>query len=225
MGQQINQYSIDRTTFGDDDYYDIDYWDGSAYQTAKIKGSVIKAGIIAGIPSGGLVGLYSQISDSSDIRNTTTETSLFNGSTSVGSLMIPADGFAVGDSFHAKLGGGISSQNGENITLRVKSGSVELANTGLLSLPALTNRIFEIELDFTIRAIGGVGVAEIITHGEINFVANSGGGSWEGLNFISVNNTTFDTTIGNMLDITWEWSTASVQNTITNRITNLRKTY
>lgn len=49
MGQQqINQYAIERTTFGDNDYYDIDYYDGSSYQTAKIKGSVIKAGILAG---------------------------------------------------------------------------------------------------------------------------------------------------------------------------------
>ena len=75
MGQQINQYTIDRATFGDDDYYDIDYWDGATYQTAKIKGSVIKAGIQAGT----LLGLYSQTSASLPITNTTTETSLFNG--------------------------------------------------------------------------------------------------------------------------------------------------
>lgn len=46
---KINQYPIERLTFGDDDYYDIDYWDGATYQTAKIKGSTIKAGIQAGI--------------------------------------------------------------------------------------------------------------------------------------------------------------------------------
>lgn len=46
---KINQYPLERLTFGDEDYYDIDYWDGATYQTAKIKGSVIKAGIQAGI--------------------------------------------------------------------------------------------------------------------------------------------------------------------------------
>ena len=37
-GQKINQYPLERLTFGDDDFYDIDYFDGTTYQTAKIKG-------------------------------------------------------------------------------------------------------------------------------------------------------------------------------------------
>lgn len=49
MGQKIHEYLLERFTFGDDDYYDIDYWDGATYQTAKIKGSTIKAGIQSGI--------------------------------------------------------------------------------------------------------------------------------------------------------------------------------
>jgi len=49
MAIKINQYPLERLTFGDDDYYDIDYWNGSTYETAKIKGSTIKAGIQAGI--------------------------------------------------------------------------------------------------------------------------------------------------------------------------------
>lgn len=49
MGIKINQYALERLTFGDEDYYDIDYFDGANYQTAKIKGSTIKAGIQAGI--------------------------------------------------------------------------------------------------------------------------------------------------------------------------------
>ena len=49
MSKKINQYLIERFSFGNEDYYDIDYWDGSAYQTAKIKGSTILSGIQAGI--------------------------------------------------------------------------------------------------------------------------------------------------------------------------------
>jgi hypothetical protein len=49
MGLKINEYSLERLVFGDDDYYDIDYFDGTTYQSAKILGSVIKAGISAGI--------------------------------------------------------------------------------------------------------------------------------------------------------------------------------
>lgn len=48
MGAKINEYSIERFTFGDDDYYDIDYWDGSTYQTAKIKGITIKNALSGG---------------------------------------------------------------------------------------------------------------------------------------------------------------------------------
>ena len=88
MGQQqINQYAIERTTFGDDDYYDIDYWNGSVYQTAKIKGSVLKAGA-----SG--IGLFSQTADGTLIQNTTTETTLLGSGQ--GSLQVTANTFAVG---------------------------------------------------------------------------------------------------------------------------------
>lgn len=41
--QNINGYPIERLTLGDDDFFDIDYYDGATYQTAKIKGSVIKS--------------------------------------------------------------------------------------------------------------------------------------------------------------------------------------
>lgn len=49
MGLKIHEYPLERFSFGDDDFYDIDYWDGVTYQTAKIKGSVIKAGITASV--------------------------------------------------------------------------------------------------------------------------------------------------------------------------------
>ena len=48
-GIKINQYPLERTTFGDEDYYDIDYYTGSSYETAKIKGSVIKNAIASGL--------------------------------------------------------------------------------------------------------------------------------------------------------------------------------
>ena len=41
-GIKIHQYPLERTSIGDDDYYDIDYWTGSSYQSAKIKGSTLK---------------------------------------------------------------------------------------------------------------------------------------------------------------------------------------
>jgi len=49
MDLKIHEYPIERLVFGDDDYYDIDFWDGVEYKTAKILGSVIKAGILSGV--------------------------------------------------------------------------------------------------------------------------------------------------------------------------------
>ena len=222
MGQQINQYTLNRTTFGDDDYYDIDYWDGATYQTAKIKGSVLKAGI-----SG--IGMYSQTSASTPITNTTTETSLFDGATSVGTLQVLPAQFNIGDSFHCKIGGFVSCLNNSNVTIRVMSniGTAQesiLADTGIIQLPTMSNRVFEIELDFTIRTLGNPTQASIITMGEINYVQNTGT-SFEGSNFCLLNNTTFNTVIANTLDVTWEWATASASNSITTDVVNLRKTY
>ena len=51
MGIKINQYPLERTVFGDDDYYDIDYWNGATFESAKIKGSVIKSAIQSGVVS------------------------------------------------------------------------------------------------------------------------------------------------------------------------------
>ena len=41
--QKIHEYLLERFSVGDDDYFDIDYFDGAVYSTAKVKGSVIKA--------------------------------------------------------------------------------------------------------------------------------------------------------------------------------------
>lgn len=41
--QNINGYEIERFSIGDDDYFDIDWLDGSVYKTAKVKGDVIKS--------------------------------------------------------------------------------------------------------------------------------------------------------------------------------------
>jgi hypothetical protein len=46
---EINQYPLESFAFQDEDFYDIDFWTGSGYQTKKILGSVIKAGILAAV--------------------------------------------------------------------------------------------------------------------------------------------------------------------------------
>ena len=41
--QKIHEYLLEKFSIGDDDYFDIDFYNGSSYETAKVKGIVIKA--------------------------------------------------------------------------------------------------------------------------------------------------------------------------------------
>ena len=194
MGQQINQYTIDRTTFGDDDYYDIDYWDGATYQTAKIKGSVIKSAM-------GLGGLYSQTIQSATINTTGEQTLIGSG---VGSLLVDRDVFQIGDSFHGKIGGKINATGGgsrSEITINIKAGATILATTGVFDLDTATNQGWECELDFTIASIGAVG--SICTNGNFAYTKD---GNRAVYGYIFQDVQPIDTTIPNTLDITAEWN-------------------
>lgn len=162
-------------------------------------------------------GLYAQTAQSSTVTNTTTETSIVG--TGVGSMMIPANGFSVGDSFHGKIGGVISHQNNDIITIRIKSDGTVLATTGPIDLTVSTSQGWEIELDFTISAIGATGT--ICTNG--NFAYNRNTGSLEGFVFQDV--VTFDTTVDNTLDVTVQWGQAKTQDQIYSSNFVLYKTY
>jgi hypothetical protein len=166
-------------------------------------------------------GLFSQTGDSPN-NNTILETTLIDGG--VGNLTVPANGFSVGDSFSVVMGGKVTCSNNSPITIRVKSGSAILATTGLISLPQITNRNWELELSFTIRQIGAAGVASIVTHGDFLYLRDSSSG-FEGITFSTVENTVFDTTISNTLDITAQWSTLNAANVFYSEIFTLSKTY
>jgi len=167
-------------------------------------------------------GLFAQTASSTAITNTTTETTLIGSG--VGSIEVPADGFAVGDSYHAKLIGHISCNQSATIRIRIKTGSIVLVDTGVISLSQATNRHWEVNVYFTIRAIGGAGVASIVSGGIFSYVKNAGT-SFEGSNFLLINNTDFDTTVSNTLNVTAEWGAASTDNSIYSDIFMLNKTY
>tara|TARA_R110002020_G_scaffold176958_4_gene369625 strand:- start:6105 stop:6620 length:516 start_codon:yes stop_codon:yes gene_type:complete len=164
-----------------------------------------------------LFGLYAQTVQSATVTNTTTETSIIG--TGLGGLTVPADTFQVGDSYHGKVGGVISNQNGDDITLRIKTGATILASTGIISLERATSQGWECELDFTIATIGATGT--ICTNG--NFAYNRNGGSLQGYVFQDVQ--PLDTTISNTLDITVEWNQAKTQDEIYSANFVLFKTY
>jgi hypothetical protein len=177
---------------------------------------------IAAVGSSYNFGLYAQTAQSTPITNTTVETSLIG--TGEGSLSVPANQFSIGDSYHGKIGGEMSAVNAETIQIRIKTGSVVLGDTGLITLPNITNKFWEAELDFTIRQTGVATSASIISNGQFVYTSDAHN-RYEGAGENFVNNTTFDTTVLNTLDITAEWGSANVGNTIQSDFFVLTKTY
>jgi hypothetical protein len=167
-------------------------------------------------------GLFSQTSDSVAVTNTTVESSLI--STGVGTLSVPANGFQVGAAYIAYFSGVMSSQNNATMEIHLRSNGFVLANTDPMILSATTGKFWELHVNFVIRAIGGGGVAAIVTSGRFSYNKDSGN-TPESLGFSDVNNTTFDTTINNTLAVTATWGNASPSNSIQTRIFNLYRVY
>jgi hypothetical protein len=143
----------------------------------------------------------------------------------VGTLSVPANGFRVGDSFTCSLDGVISCIASGEIEIRVKTLSGELlADTGLIDLAAANNKSWILNLYFTIRTLGGAGVASISSGGLFSYIRN-GNTQFEGYVLTNVNNTTFNTTVNNTLVITVQWNTTNAGNSIFSRNFTLNKIY
>jgi hypothetical protein len=168
-------------------------------------------------------GLFAQTETSTVISGTTNETSIIGNG--VGTLSVPENGFQIGDSFRAVIGGFVNIGNGQTIRIRVKTGSVILLDSGIQSLiNNITNAIWSLNIDFTVRELGVAGVASIVSLGSFHYTKTNNG-TVEGFAFNTVNNTTFDTTISNNLDITIEWGSTSVSNNIYSDSFVLNKVY
>ena len=167
-------------------------------------------------------GLFSQTGNSTPITNTTVETTIINGG--VGTLTVGANQFAVGDAFRGDFGGVINTGNNQTIRIKVKAGSVLLVDSGLQTINNVSNNVWSLSINFTIRQLGGAGTASIVALGTFNY-AKTVNGTVEGFSFNAINNTTFDTTISNTLDVTVQWGAASTSNSIYSDLFTLNKIY
>lgn len=214
---KISQYTA-ITTLANGDLMDISQdVGGGLYQSKKITYQDLLTELQNSIGQNHLFGLYSQTSVSPTITNTTTESSIVGSG--VGSLSVPPNTFQVGDSYHAKIGGVISTLNNHEITIRIKAGSIILASTGLIALEVSSSNGWECELDFTIASIGVAG--DICTNG--NFAYNRDTGSLEGFVFQDIQQ--IDTTTSQTLDISVEWNQANINDEIYSANFVLYKTY
>ena len=152
-----------------------------------------------------------------------TETSIVG--TGVGALTVPANSFQIGDSFTLASDGLLSSLSSATLEIRVKTlTGVLLCDTGVIAMASATNKPFLLSLYFTIRTLGGVGVASISSGGLFSYIRN-GGTQFEGYVLSQINSTTFDTTVNNTLVVTAQWNTGSASNTIQSFNLILQKVY
>ena len=167
-------------------------------------------------------GLFAQTGNSTIISGTTVESTLINGG--VGTLSVPANGFQVGDSFRLIFGGVLTAANNQTIRIKSKTNGVVLLDSGVQPISNITNDIWSLNIDFTIRQIGAATVASIVSLGSFHYTKTSNA-AIQGFAFNVVNNTTFDTTINNTLDITVQWGSNNAGNSIYSDIFILNKTY
>ena len=212
--QKISQMTPKGSELDPTDLMEVSVDTGSGYETRSITGQQIIAA--------GSYGLYTQTASSTPVTNTTTETSLLDGG--LGILTVPANGFKVGDSFHAILTGHVSAVNNHTLRIRIKANSIVLSDTGVITMAGATSRHWKLEVYFTVRTLGASGVASIATGGTFMYTKNAST-NFEGTNFSTETTTGFDTTISNTLSITAQWGTANTGDSIYSEIFTLNKTF
>ena len=180
---------------------------------------------LSDIPPTANYGLFTQTANSAEIIENNSERTLIG--TGLGSLSVPAYGFNIGDSYRASLMGHISCLGSATLRIRVKAWNgfsyALLADTGEIDLDPVTDRHWNLDIGFTIRALGGAGQASIVSGG--SFYYNKTNGNIDLRNFVTENNTTFDTDSDNEIVITAQFNNASASNSIYSNLFTLIKTY
>jgi hypothetical protein len=167
-------------------------------------------------------GLFNQTGSSTPVTNTTNELSLLDGG--LGTLTVPANSFKKGDGYRLSMVGHISSKNNDTLRVRIKTGAVTLADTGVITMPQCTNQHWSLNVDFAIRETGSAGIASIASGGKFLYTKDASN-AFEGDNFSIINSSSFDTTTSNTLSITAQWNASDPLNSIYSEIAVLNKTF
>lgn len=146
--------------------------------------------------------------------------------TFAGSRVVPGGAFVKGDSYSSYIAGTLSSLNGDSITIRLYGGlaSGTLLSTLVVPLVNSSGVAFELRFDFTILEVGVAGVASLGINYQFSY-QGGGSASFQGTRKVEINNTNFDTTLQNDLNITGQFSSASASNSIQSQLSTLTKTY
>jgi len=174
--------------------------------------------ILALVPASGL---FVQTADQT-VVNTSTPTTLIGAG--LGDVSVPANGFAVGDSFIGEMKGNIYIDTNVDLTIRLQINGVDEVVVGPITMPNIgspgVDKYFQINTAFTIRSIGTTGTVM----SSINFSYEENA-SDKFDSHTEVNLATLNTTVINTLDIKAEFSLADPSNVLTSQIFTLRKVY
>ena len=162
--------------------------------------------------------LFTQITDVT-IGNTSSETSIISG-TIIGSKDLVASTntinphFVVGKRYRFTSQGTLSTKNGSTgtVQIKVKIGGTIIGQSNAVSIDHnMTNAHFSIDFTFTVRSVGASGV--MMCNGFFNHT-DADMTNPESIIISNVANT-INTTANRTLDVTYQWATANVDNTIT----------
>jgi hypothetical protein len=170
----------------------------------------------------GVKGLFTQIEDGPIVDDTTDELTIIGNG--LGSLSIPANGFARGNTLKAYVEGDLSSLNNANLTINIRDNGNILATTGAMSLVTTSGNYYHIDITFVVRQIGAAGTAQLMTSGSFHYTKTANN-SPEVIGFENINNTTFDTTALSTLDITAQWGAADPANSIDTHVLTLQRIF
>jgi len=179
--------------------------------SATVNGNITAQTINNLTPAGGSFAQTSSVV----IANTTVESTIIGSGE--GSVSVPANKFRLGGSYRVSSGGVMSCLNNTDLTIRLyggATGSTLLGTIPTITIPTSTGKWWGLEFYFTIRALGGAGVASFSFRGKYEQNVDSQN-ALIGQSVHSIENTNFDTTILNTLNITAEWGSASASNTFT----------
>ncbi len=131
-----------------------------------------------------------------------------------GSLMIPAGGFVIGDTYSFKIGGKVTCNNNDSFEIDILSNynlpsQTSLAQINIISDGGQVDNWFEIEFEFIIRAIGAMG--KISSNGNYSYFNSNNFMKGIGVDVL-VN---IDTTINNQLDVLFVTIDNSISLTVT----------
>ncbi len=160
--------------------------------------------------------LYDSFSQTADktVGNTVTETSIIG--TGVGTMTIQSSDIYIGEVYKLCLSGYMDVNLTPTMTWRLKFGETTIVTSvfNMLAIPANSGWHIEYHLCFRTLGVSGTCVVTGLFHySDANTINQE--------SIVKVGTTTVDTTINSLLNLTVQWGTANLENTITSQICTL----